>query len=79
MLVILAERPEIDGLLHIPGEFQTRYELCMKLAAYLMCGAQVVRDDNFHADRRLVSIRWSGLGLPELPSFAAQLETMRRP
>jgi len=79
VLVTLAERPDVIGLLHIPGEFQSRYELCVKLATYLMCGAQVIRDDTFVADRRLVSIRWQALGLPELPSFDQQLEVMRHP
>ena len=79
VLITLAERSDVTGLLHIPGEFQSRYDLCMTLATYLMCGAQVIRDDSFVADRRLMSTRWSMLGLPELPSFAAQLEMMRRP
>lgn len=79
VLVTLAERPDVTGLLHIPGEHQTRYDLCMTLATFLMCGAIVIRDDDFVADRRLISVMWDAWGLPELPSFAAQLEMMRRP
>ena len=74
VLVQLAET-DATGLLHVPGEFQSRWELCQTLTRYLGVG-QVVRDDAFRADRRLISDRWL---LGELPSFAAQLEVMERP
>lgn len=73
-LVALAET-DASGLLHMPGEFQTRWELCQTLTRYLGAG-NVVRDDEYKADRRLMSDRWP---LGELPSFAAQLEVMERP
>lgn len=78
VLLDLAARDDITGLLHIPGEHQTRWELAYKLARMLGHGATVVRDDSFVADRRLESDRWNALGLPELPSFAVQLEGMHR-
>lgn len=74
VLIGLAETGA-SGLLHMPGEFQTRWELVQTMARYLGIGA-IVRDDEFRADRRLMSDRWP---LGELPSFAAQLETMERP
>lgn len=74
VLVQLAEM-DVRGLLHLPGEFQTRWELVQTLMRYLGAG-QVVRDDEYKADRRLISDRWP---LGELPSFAAQLEAMDRP
>ncbi len=76
VLLDLAERPDITGLLHVPGEFQTRLELCQRLKARFNLPAPIVRDDSFVADRRLISKRWSALGLPDLPSFAVQLEQM---
>lgn len=79
LLVTLAERDDITGLLHIPGEFQSRWELCTALVRRYKLPAQVIRDDAFRADRRLMSDRWGQLGLGELPSFAAQLEAMHVP
>ena len=78
ILLDLAARDDITGLLHIPGEEQTRWELAGRLARMLGHGATVLRDDSYVADRRLISDRWAKLGLPELPSFGAQLEGMHR-
>lgn len=78
VLVTLAESNAI-GLLHIPGEFQTRWELCNALIRRYSLPALVIRDDEYEADRRLVSTAWDAWLLPELPSFAAQLEAMERP
>lgn len=79
VLVMLAERDDISGLLHIPGEFQTRWELCERLKAWFNLPSRIIRDDTFVADRRLISTRWAALNLPELPSFATQLEAMDAP
>lgn len=76
VLVSLAERSDITGLLHVPGEFQSRLSLCRRLSARYDLPADIIRDDEYQADRRLISDRWSALGLPELPSFDAQLEVM---
>jgi dTDP-4-dehydrorhamnose reductase len=75
-LVSIAEYETIHGPLHIPGEFQSRWELCQRLIARFDLPAPLIRDDEYEADRRLVSDYWF---LPELPSFAAQLEVMERP
>jgi dTDP-4-dehydrorhamnose reductase len=75
-LVALAEDQRSMGLLHLPGEFQTRWELCQKLRQRFDLPATIIRDDEYEADRRLISDYWT---LPELPSFAAQLEVMERP
>jgi len=76
LLITLAERADVTGLLHIPGEFQTRYQLCQRLVARYELPARIIRDDEYMADRRLVSIRYAALGLPELPDFGAQIEGM---
>lgn len=77
-LITLAESSAI-GLLHLPGEFQTRWELCQWLIRRYDLPATVIRDDGYEADRRLVSTAWDAWLLPELPSFAAQLEAMEQP
>ena len=78
-LVTLAERSAISGLMHMPGEFQSRWELCQALMERFDLPARVIRDDEYEADRRLISTAWDAWGLPALPSFAEQLETMERP
>lgn len=77
-LVLLAERPDITGLLHMAGEWQNRYELCNRLNATFPehLGAEVIRRDDFFADRRLLSNRWGKLDLPPIPSFDEQLKAM---
>jgi len=79
MLVTLAGRQDITGLLHIPGEFQNRWQLVQTLNRWLPGNVLISHDNSLAADRRLISDRWSKLGMPDLPDFAAQLETMRRP
>jgi dTDP-4-dehydrorhamnose reductase len=79
VLITLAERADITGLLHIPGEYQSRADLCDRLIARYELSATVERGSTYWADRRLASIRWYRLNLPSLPPFAAQLETMERP
>lgn len=76
ILVQLALRPTITGLLHIPGEFQSRAQLVDRLQARLGTTAPVTYDDSFIADRRLISKRWAH-DCPDLtpPSFDHQLET----
>ena len=76
VLVMLAERETIIGLLHIPGEFQSRWKLVNALMNRFDLRSPVIRDDEYEADRRLSSHAWSAWLLPELPSFAAQLEAM---
>lgn len=75
VLISLAET-DISGLLHIPGEFQTRYELCQRLVRRYKLPCQIIRDDEYRADRRLISDHWP---LGELPGFDVQLEAMERP
>lgn len=74
VLVGLAER-DVCGLIHIPGEFQSRWTLVNRLATKLDTTARIIRDDAFVADRRLVSMRWSDLGY-ELPAFEEELEDL---
>ena len=79
LLIRLACRPDITGLLHIPGETQDRYELASKLKARWDLPAYLELDNDFVADRRLSSLRWASLELPPLPPFALQLLEMRGP
>lgn len=76
LLVTLAERPDITGLLHVPGETQSRYDLCLALKKRYSLPVRIVADDTHTADRRLVSERWGDLSLPALPPFAEQLKAM---
>lgn len=78
ILVILAERGT-TGLLHIPGETLTRYQLVLKLSNILdFDELQVHKVTLARMDRRLASERWAEEGLPDLPSFEWQLEWLRR-
>ena len=79
VLITLAEREDATGLLHVPGEFQSRWDLCQRLVLRYQLPARLIRDDEYKADLRLSSDRWAALGLPELPGFDAQLETMVQP
>jgi dTDP-4-dehydrorhamnose reductase len=76
VLVMLAEHETVIGLLHTPGEFQSRWELCNALIRRYNVPTRLIRDDDYEADRRLVSHAWDAWLLPELPSFTAQLEMM---
>lgn len=79
VLITLAEHEAISGLLHLPGWFQSRWNLCNVLIKRFDLPAKLIRDDEYEADRRLISTAWDAWGLPEIPSFVAQLETMERP
>lgn len=72
-LVALAARPSIFGLLHMPGEWQNRYELCERLKAHFNLPVKIVEDNSFAADRQLLSTRWSKLDLPPLSTFQEEL------
>lgn len=75
VLLTLSDRPDITGLLHVPGEFQSRLELTALLAEKFGCNVErVVKDDSYVADRRLVSTRWRALELPALPKFEEQVD-----
>lgn len=75
-LVTLAEHDKVDGLLHIPGEFQTRKQLMDKLSERFNLGISIVETTEGY-DRRLKSHRWfDELRLPLLPTFSEQLERM---
>lgn len=67
------------GVLHIPGEYQSRLELCKKLKDRWSFDAEIIEDNSFVADRRLASAYWEKMGLPDLPTFEGQLENMWRP
>lgn len=69
------ERPQ--GLLHIPGQSQSRFELVSRLRTKL--GAQqlqIVEDDSFEADRRLDTV--FPHALPALPDFEEELDELAK-
>lgn len=76
-LVKLAERKDLHGLIHLPGDWTNRYELCLKLAETFGLKAEVIARDDFVADRRLLSTRWTREGLELPPPFEDQLREMR--
>lgn len=76
-LVMLAER-EISGLLHIPGETFTRFDLVRMLNDALDLKCQYSSAYMPEIDRRLGSERWERERLPPLPSFKWQLEWLSR-
>jgi dTDP-4-dehydrorhamnose reductase len=75
-LIALAEYDFIGGLLHMPGEFQSRWDLVQRLVRRFDLPTKLIRDDEYDADRRLSSTFWP---LDDPPPFSAQLETMERP
>lgn len=74
-LVELVHRPDVRGLIHLPGEFTNRFELANALCErYGIPKDHIIDDPTFVADRRLSSVRWQELGLTLLPPFKEQLE-----
>lgn len=73
LVVRLAERTELAGLLHIPGEHLSRFDLVTILQQTYGLRTRLIEDNSFIADRRLSSFRWEGLGLPQLPPFVEQI------
>lgn len=71
-LLMYAEAGTI-GLLHLPGEEYSRYELVRKLAGWLNVHPKIIEDDSFVADRRLSSLFFSEKFKP----LDEQLKTMR--
>lgn len=74
-LVMLAER-ELHGLIHIPAEARTRFDLVHDLKYALDLDLEIWPADKPAIDRRLASHRWNAL--PELPSWKWQLEWLKR-
>ncbi len=78
LLVALAQRAGIAGLLHLPGYSMSRLELCQRLVEYFELETEIIEDHSFIADRRLACERWFDLGLPAPLPFEEQLRRMRR-
>ena len=73
-LVQLVRRPDIKGLIHLPGEHTNRYELVMALCErFGFSKDNVIDDPTYLADRRLGSVRWEEMGLQLLPPLKEQL------
>lgn len=79
LLILIAEKPQIVGLLHTPGTFQNRYGLARDLKSRWDLPAKLEREDDYVADRRLISYKWHYYDLPSLPSFEIQLTAMKGP
>jgi dTDP-4-dehydrorhamnose reductase len=73
ILARLAERNDIAGLLHIPGQVTDRWALVNMIAEYLETPTPIIRNDSYRRDRRLASTRYQTLHLPEVRSFAQEL------
>lgn len=79
-LVMLAPLENVCGLLHVPGEFQTRGELIRKLSKRFDLGITVNDSSEKPGyDRRLSSERWEAMGLPPILAFDKQLERLHEP
>lgn len=77
MLVDLALREDITGLIHTPGSFQTRYDLVEKMIkSFDLDISRLVRDDSYITDRRLTSYKWDRRGLLVPPPFDEQLAAL---
>lgn len=76
-LVMLAEHEDVTGLLHIPGEFQSRTVLIRRLNQRFDLGVIVEETDKRGHDRRLGSFKWKQqYNLRDLPPFEKQLEEL---
>lgn len=78
VLVALAGRSDIIGLLHVPGQMIDRWSLVNMLVEHLDVGTPVIRNDAYRRDRRLASIRYDELRLPLIRSFAEELAEFAR-
>lgn len=77
VLVMLAEREDATGILHIPGEHQSRGQLIKRLNERFRLGVIVEETNKPGHDRRLGSFRWKQrYNLPDLPAFDKQLEEL---
>lgn len=76
VLADLADRSSVAGLLHIPGHVIDRWSLVTALVEYLHAATPVIRNDAYHRDRRLASVRYAELGLPPIRSFAEELSEL---
>lgn len=78
LLVHLAtERPDVTGLLHVPGQATTRPWLIQLLSERFDLGIEVKTTGEPADDRRLISYRWDEDGLPQLPVFSQQLAELQ--
>lgn len=76
-LLLLAARPDVTGLIHVPGEGISRWQMVTAIIAELGLSEDLVhRDDSKVADRRLGSLRWKMLGLPTFPPLSEQLHNL---
>lgn len=76
-LVLLAGHPEVTGLLHMPGDWTNRYDLVKKLASRFGLEVEIIEKNDLFSDRRLLSSRWSRIGLPSLPNFDEELSELK--
>lgn len=76
LLVVLALRSDITGLIHIPGEAWSRLQLVSYICERLERCPEILHDDSMVSDRRLTSLRWATLGLPTPPPFRSQVDAL---
>jgi dTDP-4-dehydrorhamnose reductase len=74
LIVDVACRPEITGLLHVPGHGQSRIDLVTFLKSRLRSRSPLIVDDTVVWDRRLQSHFWSSYGLRVPGPFSEQFD-----
>lgn len=79
LLVDLAARPDITGLLHVPAPWVARPNLIYQLTVHYGININLQVTEDPAEDRRLSSARWDALGLNHLPPFYRQLADMPAP
>jgi len=73
-------KTDATGVLHVPGQYTSRWALCVDVAEWLGVDAKRLRrDDSYVSDRRLASTKWSKLGLRPLDCVKVQLSKMEKP
>lgn len=76
LIMEITQRPEIGGLLHVPGEPLTRTQLVEHLKTVLKSRSPLVQEPIVW-DRRLGSVLWDDYGLPRPRPFEEQLRVWR--
>lgn len=78
LLLAVAQRPDVSGLLHVPAQHLTRFQLVAVVCH--MAGVNpmdvILQDNTLEADRRLCSRRWADLGLPAVPILKDQFAVL---
>lgn len=75
ILLQLADR-DVSGLLHIPAEAVTRGALIQKLSDAFDLGITVTETFDPGIDRRLISMRWHELNMPQMQTLDEEIKEL---